>query len=153
MSHARQLIHATAIAVDGRAALIIGPSGSGKSDLALRLVMTPFHDGGRTLLAHLIADDQVVVQRHADKLIARAPDVIAGRIEVRGLGILPFDHVDGIAIALVADIDPARPPDRFPEPPLQYNILGLDVPMVRFDALHAAAPAKLVLALLRLGRL
>lgn len=148
----RQLVHATAVAVDGRAALIVGPSGTGKSDLALRLIMTSLHDGGRPLYAHLIADDQVVIRRQDDRLLASAPKTIPGLIEVRGLGILPIAHADDIEVALFADVDPAHPSERFPDRPEVRSLLGIAVPVVRIDALQASAPAKLVLALLRLGR-
>ena len=75
----RILVHATAVAIDGRALLLRGPSGAGKSDLALRLI-----DAG----ARLIADDQSVLRREGGRLLAAVPAAIAGLIEVRGVGIL-----------------------------------------------------------------
>ena len=80
------LLHATAVAIDGRAVLLRGPSGSGKSDLALRLI-----DAG----ARLVADDQSELSRRGDVLMVRAPATIAGLIEVRGLGILRLDALGG----------------------------------------------------------
>lgn len=152
MDAACQVLHATAIAIDGQAALIIGPSGAGKSDLALRLIMTPFQDAGRPLRVDLVADDQVIIRRREDRLLASAPHPITGLLEVRGLGILPFTHVGGVEVALVADVDPAHPAERFPEQRQARTLLGVDVPLVLINAREASAPAKVVLALLRLGR-
>ena len=76
--------HASTVAVDGRAVLITGPSGSGKSDLALRLL-----DRGFTL----VSDDQTIVRREGNKLIASAPPNIAGKLEIRGVGIVEMDTV------------------------------------------------------------
>ena len=71
------MVHATCVAIGDRAVLLCGPSGSGKSDLALRLI-----DGG----AQLVADDQVVLRAEGGRIVARAPEALAGRMEVRGIG-------------------------------------------------------------------
>ena len=70
----RETIHASTVAIEGRAVMIVGPSGAGKSDLALRLI-----DRGATL----VADDYTNLSRDGDTLVASAPATIAGRIEVR----------------------------------------------------------------------
>ena len=75
-------IHATCVDIEGAGVLLLGPSASGKSDLALRLM-----DGG----ARLVADDRVDLALEDGRLVASAPKDIASRIEVRGLGILEFD--------------------------------------------------------------
>jgi len=85
-------LHATTVAIDGLAVLIEGRSGSGKSDLALRLI-----DRGATL----VSDDQTLVMRAGKMLRARAPATIAGRLEVRGIGILGFAHVDDVPVGLL----------------------------------------------------
>lgn len=148
----RQLLHATAVAIDGHAALLVGPSGSGKSDLALRLVMAPYHDAGRALTVTLIADDQVLLERHGQTLLASAPPTIAGRMEVRGLGIVAMaaGQSAGYQVRLIADLDQAKIASRFPDPHEIGTLLGLDLPLIRLDARQASAPAKLILALLRL---
>ena len=74
-----ETLHASTVAIDGRAVLIPGPSGSGKSDLALRLL-----DRGFTL----VSDDQTIVRRDGERLIASAPPTIAGKLEIRGVGIV-----------------------------------------------------------------
>src|SRR3954454_10030977 len=97
--------HAAAVAIDGRAVLLRGPSGSGKSDLALRLI-----EAG----ARLVADDQSEVWRQGDALLVRAPSTIAGLIEVRGLGILRLDALAEAPVGLVADLMAADRIERLP---------------------------------------
>ena len=98
-------LHATTVAIDGLAVMIEGASGSGKSDLALRLI-----DRGATL----VSDDQTLVVRSGKGLLARAPTTIAGQIEVRGIGILAMPHVDDVPVGLLVRVDGAieRMPDR-----------------------------------------
>ena len=76
------------MAIDGRAVLIAGPSGAGKSDLALRLI-----DRGFTL----VSDDQTIVKRDGDRLLASAPPTIAGKLEIRGIGIVDMETVEQYA--------------------------------------------------------
>src|SRR3954447_22487577 len=77
-----ETVHASTVATEGRAVVIAGPSGSGKSDLALRLL-----DRGFTL----VSDDQTTIKRDGDRLIASAPPNIAGKLEIRGIGIVEMD--------------------------------------------------------------
>ena len=99
------LVHASAIAIDGRAVLLRGPSGAGKSDLALRLI-----DGG----ARLVADDQVELRRAGERVLVTAPAAIAGLIEVRGVGIIRLQPVTEATLALLVDLVPLPELDRFP---------------------------------------
>ena len=133
-------VHATTVAIDGRAVMINGPSGSGKSDLALRLI-----DRGFTL----VSDDQTLVRREGERLIASAPPTIAGKIEVRGIGILDVHRVSDVPVALLVELtsDIQRLPDDARERP----ILGVPLPLVSIDAMTASAAAKVALALDRLG--
>ncbi|HUG46410.1 MAG TPA: HPr kinase/phosphatase C-terminal domain-containing protein [Sphingomicrobium sp.] len=135
-----ETLHASTVALDGRAVLITGRSGSGKSDLSLRLV-----DRGFTL----VSDDQTIVRRDGDRLLASAPPRIAGKLEVRGIGILEMEIASDVAIALLVELtsDIQRLPDNGRSRP----ILGVDLPLVSIDALAASAPAKVALALDRLG--
>lgn len=131
-----ETLHASCVAKDGRAVLISGRSGSGKSDLALRLI-----DRG----AVLVSDDYTVVRRVSGRLLARAPANIEGRIEVRGLGILPFPHESDLPVCLLVDLnlDVVRLPDGR-EPVM---IAGVPVPVVAVNALEASAAIKVEVAL------
>jgi serine kinase of HPr protein (carbohydrate metabolism regulator) len=135
-----ETVHASTVAIDGRAVLITGPSGSGKSDLALRLL-----DRGFTL----VSDDQTVVRRDGDRLIASAPSQIAGKLEIRGIGIVEMEVQTDIPVALLVELtsDIQRLPDDSRERP----VLGVPLPLIGIDARAASAPAKVALALDRLG--
>lgn len=136
-----ETLHASCVAIGGRAVLLHGRSGSGKSDLALRLI-----DRG----ARLVSDDYTVVRRVGDGLVASAPANIAGRIEVRGIGILAVEAVEGAPVALMALLDELverMPDDRAVTRP----VAGLPLPVIALAALEASAPIKLELALARFG--
>jgi HPr kinase/phosphorylase len=133
----RLLLHATAVAIGGRAILLRGASGSGKSDLALRLI-----DAG----ARLVADDQSELCREGDRVIVRAPATIAGLIEVRGLGILRLDALAEAPVTLVVDLVAAKAVERLPAQQVEC-ILGLAFPLIAVRPFEASAAAKLRLAL------
>src|SRR5438270_9494666 len=90
-----ETLHASTVAADGRAVLITGPSGSGKSDLTLRLL-----DRGFTL----VSDDQTIVKKDGTRLLASAPPTIAGRLEIRGIGIIDMQHLDNVPVALIVEL-------------------------------------------------
>ncbi|HEX7851690.1 MAG TPA: aldolase [Sphingomonas sp.] len=131
-----ETLHVSSIAIDGRAVLIEGESGAGKSDLALRLI-----DRG----ASLISDDYTLLQRAGRELIASPPDTIAGQIEVRGLGVLPIPHVEKIPVALLVRLTDA--PERLPLAEEVRRIAGVDIREVAIDAHTASAAIKVELAL------
>jgi HPr kinase/phosphorylase len=116
-------IHATAVAFGGFGILILGPSGSGKSGLALRLM---------TLGARLVADDRVILDRQGDVVRAVCPPPLAGRIEARGIGILtvgpagqpPQPAILRLAVDLGPDSD-ARMPQ-----PRQCDLAGVNLPLI-----------------------
>jgi serine kinase of HPr protein (carbohydrate metabolism regulator) len=135
-----ETVHASTVATGGRAVLLGGPSGSGKSDLALRLL-----DRGFTL----VSDDQTAVRREGDRLIASAPPSIAGKLEVRGLGIVEMATVTDVPIALFVEL--TSEVERLPDDNRQHSILGLPLPLISIDAKTASAPSKVVLALDRMG--
>jgi HPr kinase/phosphorylase len=134
---ARVMLHASCVDLLGTGVVLLGPPGSGKSDLALRLI-----DGG----ARLVSDDRLAVERHGDLLIARAPDAIAGLIEVRALGIMRIDHCASSRLGLVVALGGVDPPARLPEP-TSYELLGVPLPCLELDPRTASAPAKIRLAL------
>ena len=133
-------IHASSVAIGGRAILITGPSGAGKSDLALRLL-----DRGFTL----VSDDRTLVRRTGDRLIASAPPQIAGKLEVRGIGIVEMEAKGDIPVALVVEL--TGDIERLPEDSRKRTILGVALPVVSVDAMTASAPSKVALALDLLG--
>jgi HPr kinase/phosphorylase len=131
------LVHATAVAIDGRAVLLRGPSGAGKSDLALRLI-----DAG----ARLVADDQVELRRAGGRVLVRAPAATAGLMEVRGVGILQLEPLPEAALAMCVDLVPLAEVERLPEIRCEY-VLGLAVPSIALSPFEASAAAKLRFAL------
>ena len=128
-------LHATTVAIDGLAVLIEGRSGSGKSDLALRLI-----DRG----AVLISDDQTLLIRAGSRLLARPPQTIAGKLEIRGVGILSMPYLADIPVAMLVRLQDQvqRMPDR-----RIRRIAGIDVPEVAIEPFHSSAPIKIELAL------
>ncbi len=140
---AEALVHATCVVVGGVGLLLRGPSGSGKSDLALRLI-----DAG----ASLVADDQTRLQVRDGRLVARPPEVLAGRLEVRGLGILEVAHSTEAEVQLVVELTPGEEPERLP-PAAEAELLGLRLPQMRLDPFGPSAAAKLRLAARSLGAL
>lgn len=135
-----ETVHATCVAIGGRGVLLRGRSGSGKSDLALRLI-----DRG----ARLVSDDYTLLLEGNGRIYARAPERIAGKLEVRGVGIVELEAVTDISVCLIADLD--RIPERLPEAVEETALLGLSVPTLPLTALEASAPLKLEQALLRFG--
>ncbi len=131
------LMHATCVTIAGEGLLLRGPSGGGKSDLALRLI-----DGG----ARLVADDQVELSRCGDHLIGRAPHVLAGKIEVRGVGIVAVESAADARIALIADLAATEDIDRLPNFSSE-TLLGVPIPCMKLAPFEISAPAKLRLAL------
>ena len=140
------LVHATAVAIGGVGVLLTGGPGSGKSDLALRLL-----DGG----ASLIADDQVMLRRDGDRLIAGFPDAapaeLRGRLEVRGLGLMPVAPSAAVPLALVVLLRPGPPEERLPVPQ-GAEYLGIAVPRLELDPFTASAAAQVRLAVRTPGR-
>jgi len=150
MSGASSQIHATAITLeDGRAALILGAPGAGKSDLALRCIVQGVWIEGRHRLATLVADDQVIVEQSGGGLFARAPDAIAGRMEVRGLGIIEMPAATAAHVVLAVELAAPRAIERLPDRALTWPLLGVDVPLIRVAPFEASAHLKVLLALAR----
>jgi serine kinase of HPr protein (carbohydrate metabolism regulator) len=135
-----ETVHASTVATDGRAVVILGPSGSGKSDLALRLL-----DRGFTL----VSDDQTVVKKDGERLVASAPPNIAGKLEIRGIGIVDMDTVTNIPVALLVELTSEI--QRLPDDSRERVILGTRVPLITIDATAASAPSKVAIALDRMG--
>ena len=135
-----ETVHASTVASEGRAVLITGPSGSGKSDLTLRLI-----DRGFTL----VSDDQTIVKRDGERLVATPPPTIAGKLEIRGIGIMEMDCVSDVPVALIVELTSEI--QRIPDDSRERPILGVRLPLISIDAMNASAASKVALALDRMG--
>lgn len=139
-------MHATCVALGTNAALLRGPSGAGKSDLALRFIALGGDDGAAT---RLVGDDQVWVEaRGAGVLMVFPPVPLAGKLEVRGLGIVETMYVPAARLVLVVDlVDPGAMPRMPPKPLPRAVIAGTPVPLLQLAPFELSAPLKLKLAL------
>lgn len=129
------VLHASTVAIGGRAVVLIGPSGVGKSDLALRLI-----DRGATL----VADDCTRLERDGDRLLASAPATIAGRLEVRELGIIPLPCISGVPVALAVEL--GEEGERMP-PPRTIALADVVITALVIDPRPASAAIKVERAL------
>ena len=130
------LVHATCVALDGTGILIRGPSGSGKSDLGLRLI-----DMG----AKLVADDYCELTANGSVLTVRAPAAIAGRMEVRGYGLVKLPSLSSVVVSLVVDLKDTAAIPRFPDV-VSCTIEGITMTWIAVDPTEPSAPAKVRLA-------
>jgi HPr kinase/phosphorylase len=136
-------VHATCVSLGGHGVLIRGKPGSGKSELALRLMDAPGYGAGdRLLRAQLVADDQTMLVVIGQELVASPPAAIAGLLELRGQGILNVPHVASTPVRLVVDLIPGEDIERMPEERhLQTEIAGITLPRIALDRAQPAAPA------------
>ncbi|MBO6782655.1 MAG: HPr kinase/phosphatase C-terminal domain-containing protein [Alphaproteobacteria bacterium] len=134
-------VHATCVALavgeDWCGVLLRGPSGSGKSDLALRLI-----DAG----ARLVSDDQTELTASSGEVVARAPESLAGRLEVRGVGILAFEYLAEAPVGLVCDLCAPSDVPRLPEAQTVW-IAGSELPRLWLAPFESSAVAKVRLGL------
>ena len=130
------LVHGSAVDIDGRGILVRGPSGSGKSDLILRLI-----DGG----ACLVADDQVEIFPEESGLFLRPPATIAGMLEIRGLGIVELPWHAPVPLMLIVDLAAADAIERLPNPET-VPIAGRSVSRLALYPWEVSATAKVRLA-------
>jgi serine kinase of HPr protein (carbohydrate metabolism regulator) len=143
-----ELVHGTCVALGRRAALLRGPPGSGKSDLAMRFLFLARRGPAALDPPALVADDQVLMRRAGDRVLASAPDSIVGRIEVRGVGIVRVKHVAEAEVVLIADlVDDRDLVERLPSSDVTVRVAGLELPLRRLVPFEASAPIKLALAL------
>ncbi len=147
-----ELIHGTCVALGRRAALLRGPSGSGKSDLALRFLFLARRGPAALDPPALVADDQVSIRRDGDRILAAAPESIQGQMEVRGVGIVGVKALAEAELVLVVDLVDAGLVERLPPSDLTAQLAGIDLPLLRLTPFEASAPIKLALELARASR-
>ena len=129
-------IHGTCVSIGQTGVLIRGPSGAGKSDLALRLI-----DRG----AVLVSDDYCELEKKDGGLVLSAPAAIAGRMEVRGLGIVQLPRRLSAKLGLIVDLAPDGSIERLPEK-ITEDLAGIRVKWIAVDPTHASSDAKVRLA-------
>lgn len=113
-------LHATCVALAGKGILILGPSGSGKSSLALGLI---------ALGAKLVADDRTLIDLRDSELVASCPEAIKGMIEARNVAIVTLPHVASVVVALTIDLSQVET-ERLPSKH-SYTLLGVTLPCLR----------------------
>lgn len=129
--------------------LILGDSGSGKSDLMLRLIAAG---------SVLVADDRTDLTVEGNLLIASPPAAIAGLMEIRGLGIVTLAYRARAVVALAAELTPGQTSDRMPArlrycPPANLSLPDSAwPPLIRLDPLENSAPAKIAAAVAAFAR-
>jgi serine kinase of HPr protein (carbohydrate metabolism regulator) len=139
-------VHGTCVALGGAGALIRGSCGSGKSDLALRFLYLPAERLGAA--PALIADDQVILRRDGDRILASCPPRIAGKIEVRGCGIADVaGTIREAELKVVVNLDWTGDRPRLPEKAEWETVLDVPVRSVLIDPFELSAPIKLALAI------
>lgn len=131
-----QNIHATTVEIKGAGVIITGESGTGKSDLALRLI--------ENKNAVLVSDDQTLIESKDGQIIASSPQSIEGLLEVRNIGILrlPFKKT---TLCLAIELT-KKPIERLPEPSF-LNLNNILIPKIQLHAFEASTPDKIVVKL------
>lgn len=127
-------IHASCVSINEVGVLLRGPSGSGKSDLTLRLIGNG---------AILVADDQVQLLDVAGSLMAKAPDKLAGKLEVRGCGIFSFPRLESVTVRLVVDLVPRIDVQRLPKP-ASCRLFGFELPHYQLHAFDSSCSLKVI---------
>lgn len=150
--HIMQL-HATGVAIDGRGVMLRGAPGSGKSDLALRLIDQPgLGIGCEPMHSKLIGDDQIILKRDGDNLVVLPAPELAGMLEIRGIGIVQCPYAAEVPLALIVDLVPTAQIERLPEPvSARFEALGVLVPRVDIDPRQPSATARVRAALESIG--
>ena len=138
-----QTVHGTVVDIAGRGVLLCGESGSGKSDLALRLI-----DRG----ACLVADDQVCLSKKRRGVFASAPQKLRGFLEVRGVGIVSMPVTGGTYIRLVVHLTSALNVPRLPDAEVE-TLFGQEIHRLKLNAFEQSTPIKIELALGDLSRI
>ena len=136
-------LHATCLEVEGAGVILFGASGSGKSDLALRLLDHGGSCDQGPAGAVLVGDDRVVVEAVGGRLRASSPPQIIGRLEVRGVGIVVVPYTERTELRFAVRLDSTAPVQRIPDFARQtIEIAGIAIPELHLNPFEASAPAK-----------
>ncbi len=138
-----QRVHGTVVDIAGSGVMLCGESGSGKSDLALRLI-----DRG----ACLVSDDQVCLTPRGKGVYATAPKALRGFLEIRGLGVVSMPVTGGAYLRLIVHLTSALNVPRLPDVETE-NILGAEIHSLKLNAFEQSTPIKIELALGNLSRI
>ena len=125
-------MHSSSVVIDDNGVLILGDSGSGKSDLALRLI-----DNGATL----ISDDISICRKNSNNIYLFCPPEIKGLLEVREIGIITVPFVERIKLRLVVNLK-SKNNERFPKDN-SFRILGIKIPLISIEGKNSSAVAKI----------
>ena len=125
-------MHSSSVVIDDNGVLILGDSGSGKSDLALRLI-----DNGATL----ISDDISICRKNSNNIYLYCPPEIKGLLEVREIGIITVPFVERIKLRLVVNLK-SNNNERFPKDS-SFRILGIKIPIINIEGKNSSAVAKI----------
>jgi serine kinase of HPr protein (carbohydrate metabolism regulator) len=130
-------VHATLIDYNGKGILLTGKSGSGKSDVALRMIM----DKG----AKLVGDDRIILHRDGNVIFGKAPDVLAKKLEVRNVGIIEIENItDEIEVCLCVELCKDKTSlDRLPQNKC-IDILGVDIPQIELYPFEVSTIHKII---------
>lgn len=140
-------MHANTVIIDNKGILIRGRSGSGKTTLALRLIEDAHF---KSCFAGLVSDDQTILTRVNGELLARCPDAIAGKIEIRGYGILKYDRLPSAVIHLVVDLVNINKMERMPH--MEFcKIKGVKLSRVSVPYCQETRAARIISAMLVQG--
>jgi HPr kinase/phosphorylase len=141
----RFLVHGSCVALNGKGVLIRGKPGSGKSDLALRLIdQTGFGLGETLWRGQLVADDQVLLTKQEGEIIVNPPEALAGMLEIRGQGIVSLAFVGNVKLALIVDLVASTEIPRMPEPhDMATELHGVVLPRLFLDARQDSAAARI----------
>ncbi len=127
---------ATCVSVDGAGVFLLGSSGTGKSDMALRLINRG---------ALLVADDRVQLARREGKILANPPPSIAGLLEIRELGIFRFPYAKDVAVSLVIRLEARGNAERLPYPEF-YECMEINIPQITIYPFDVSAAVKVEMA-------
>ena len=130
-------VHATLIDYNGKGILLTGKSGSGKSDVALRMIM----DKG----AKLVGDDRIILQRDGNAVLGKAPDILAKKLEVRNVGIVEIENTtEEVEICLCVELCKDKTSlDRLPQNKY-IDILGVDIPQIELYPFEVSTIHKII---------